>query len=162
MTGTLADRLRVDDAVAWSPDGKQIAFRGGECDAVYDACLTIGTVGSGAERMIAAYGGGSLQNRGFAVVPSWRPDGTRLAYTAYQEGETKAGNEPIHVVELDLRTGKKRTIGTPMDRELTYLDTNRALLTAQSKSGSCVTLIDLRTGTRTPLHPGSQPTPQLR
>ncbi|GAA2866077.1 hypothetical protein Acy02nite_38900 [Actinoplanes cyaneus] len=158
VTGALADRLRVDDAVAWSPDGKQIAFRGGECDAVYDACLSIGTIASGAERMVAAYGGGSLQNRGFAVIPSWRPDGTRLAWTAYQEGETAAENEPVHVVELDLTTGRKRTIGVPMDRELTYLDANRALVTAQSTTGSCVTLVDLRTGARTPLHPGSQAT----
>ena len=50
LSGPLAERLRVDDAVAWSPDGKQIAFRGGECDTVYDDCLTIGTVGTGAER----------------------------------------------------------------------------------------------------------------
>lgn len=158
VTGALADRLRVEDAVAWSPDGKQIAFRGGECDSVYDACLSIGTITTGAERTIAAYGGGGLQNRGFAVLPAWRPDGARIAFTAYQEGETAAGNEPVHVVELDLRTGKKRTIGVPLDRELTYLDANRALLTAQSTSGSCVTVVDLRTGARTPIHAGSQPT----
>src|SRR3712207_3997923 len=29
--GGLADRLRFDDAVAWSPDGTRIAFRGGMC-----------------------------------------------------------------------------------------------------------------------------------
>ncbi|WP_436527617.1 hypothetical protein [Actinoplanes sp. HUAS TT8] len=162
VTGTLTDRLRVDDAVAWSPDGKQIAFRGGECDSVYDACLTVGTIATGAERMIAAYGGGSLQNRGFAVIPAWRPDGTKLAYTAYQEGETAAGNQPVHVVELDLRTGAKRTIGAPMDREPTYLDANRALVTSRSRSGSGVTLIDLRTGARTLLRPGSQPSAARR
>ncbi|GIF03612.1 TolB family protein [Actinoplanes siamensis] len=156
-TGSLVERLRVDDAVAWSPDGKQIAFRGGECDAVYDACLSIGTVGSGAERTVAAYGGGSLQNRGFAVIPSWRPDGARLSFTAYQEGETAAQNEPIHVVELDPRTGRKRTIGNPLDREMTYQDAGRALLTAQTTAGSQVMIVDLRTGARTLFHAGSQP-----
>jgi Tol biopolymer transport system component len=161
-SGSLVDRLRTDNAVAWSRDGKQIAFRGGECDAVYDACLSIGTISSGAERTVAAYGGGSLQNRGFAVIPSWRPDGARLSFTASQEGETAAQNEPIHVVEFDLRAGTKRTIGIPMDRELAYLDTNRALLTGQTKSGSWVTVVDLKTGARTPFHPGSQPAVQPR
>ncbi|WP_232344218.1 hypothetical protein [Actinoplanes awajinensis] len=160
VSASLVDRLRADDAVAWSPDGKQIAFRGGECDAIYDACLSIGTISSGAERTVAAYGGGSLQNRGFAVLPAWRPDGARLAFTAYQEGETTAQNEPLHVVEYDPRTGAKRTIGTALDREPAYLDPTHALITARYRNGSWITLLDLTTGTRTPLHPGSQPTPQ--
>ncbi len=96
------------------------------------------------------------------MIPAWRPDGARIAWTAYQEGETAAQNEPVHVVELDLRTGKKRTVGAATDRELTYLDANRALVTAQTKTGSCVTIVDLRTGARTPFHPGSQPSVQPR
>ncbi|AEV87522.1 Vegetative incompatibility protein HET-E-1 [Actinoplanes sp. SE50] len=162
VTGSLADRLRVDDAVAWSPDGKQIAFRGGECDAVYDACLSIGTVSSGEERTVAAYGGGSLQNKGFAAVPAWSPDGKRLAFTAYQEGETAAENEPVHVVEWDPGTGAKRTVGVPQDREAAYLDAGHALVTSQTRGHSWVTLVDLKTGARTLLHQGSQPSARPR
>jgi TolB protein len=161
-TGTLTERLAKDDAVAWSPDGKQLAFRGGECDAVYDACLSVGTIASGAERMIAAYGGGSLQNSGFAVTPAWRGDGARLAFTAYQQGETPAQNEPVHVVEFDPGTGAERTIGAPMDREPAYLDAGHALVTGQHKGGSWVIRVDLKTGARTPLHPGSQPSVRAR
>jgi TolB protein len=155
--GTLTDRLRTDDAVAWSPDGTKIAFRGGDCDSVYDACLSVGTVTTGAEQTVAAYGGGSLQNSGFAVVPSWRGDGARLAWTAYQEGETTADNEPVHLVEYNPATRTKRTVGSALDRELAYLDANRAVVTGQYRGGSWVTVVGLADGSRTLFHSGSQP-----
>ncbi|RZU49100.1 WD40 repeat protein [Krasilnikovia cinnamomea] len=159
-TGTLAERLRYDNAVAWSPDGGRIVFRGGLCESIYDDCLTIGTVSTGAERTVAAYGGGSLQNSGFAVLPGWRPDGTKLAWTAYQQGETTADNQPVHVVEFDPATGVKRTLGAPEDRELAYVDANRAVVTGQYRGGSWVLTLDLRTGARAAFHAGSQPSVQ--
>ncbi|WP_433366165.1 TolB family protein [Actinoplanes sp. CA-142083] len=155
--GTLTDRLRTDDAVAWSPDGTKIAFRGGDCESVYDSCLSVGTVTTGGEQAVAAYGGGSLQNRGFAVVPSWRGDGARLAWTAYQEGETTAENEPVHLVEYDPATRAKHTVGGAMDRELAYLGTTRAVVTGQYHGGSWVTFVGLTDGSRTLFHSGSQP-----
>ncbi len=155
--GSLTDRLRADDAVAWSPDGAKIAFRGGECESVYDACLSIGTVASGGERAVAAYGGGSLETQGFAVVPSWRTDGARLAWTAYQVGETTADNQPVHLVEYNPATGTQRTVGGTLDRELAYLDTTHAAVTAQYRGGSWVMLVGLTDGARQPFHQGSQP-----
>ncbi|MBG0568883.1 TolB family protein [Actinoplanes aureus] len=159
-SGTLNDRLRTDDAVAWSPDGTRVAFRGGDCESVYDACLSIGTVTTGAEKTVAAYGGGSLHNRGFAVVPSWRADGAKLAFTAYQEGETAADNKPVHLVEYDTVTGAKRTVGGALDRELDYVDASRAVVTSQGSGGSWVTVVGLANGTRTPFRSGSQPSVQ--
>ncbi|GAB1693180.1 hypothetical protein KRM28CT15_49830 [Krasilnikovia sp. M28-CT-15] len=159
-TGTLTERLRYDDAVAWSPDGARIAFRGGLCESIYDDCLTIGTVSTGAERTVAAYGGGSLETSGFAVLPSWRPDGARLAWTAYQQGETTADDQPVHVVEYDPATGVKRTVGAADDREPAYVDANQAVVTGQYRGGSWVLKVDLGTGTRTPFHAGSQPSVQ--
>ncbi|MET8153799.1 hypothetical protein ACIBSW_30405 [Actinoplanes sp. NPDC049668] len=159
-TGSLIDRLRYDDAVAWSPDGARVAFRGGDCESTYDACLSIGTVATGAEKTVAAYGGGSLQNSGFAVVPNWRPDGAKLAWTAWQQGETTAENQPVHVVEYDVATGAKRNLGAVQDRELAYVDKARGVLTANHGGSSWVMVINLTTGTRTPFHPGSQPTVQ--
>ena len=158
--GSLTDRLSTDDAVAWSPDGASIAFRGGDCESVYDACLSVGTVASGGERTVAAYGGGSLQNRGFAVVPSWRADGARLTWTAYQQGETSAENEPVHVVEYDPATRAKRTVGGALDREMAYLDATHGVATAQYRGGSWLMIVGLADGARTPFKAGSQPSVQ--
>jgi TolB protein len=158
--GALSDRLRTDDAVAWSPDGAKVAFRGGSCESVYDSCLSVGTVATGGERTVAAYGGGSLQNSGFAVVPNWRSDGAKLAFTAYQEGETAADDRPVHVVEYDAVTGAKRTVGGALDREMAYVDAQRGVATGQYKGGSWVLVVGLSTGARTAFHQGSQPSVQ--
>jgi TolB protein len=160
QSGSLTDRLATDDAVAWSPDGSRMAFRGGDCDSVYDACLSIGTVATGGEKTVAAYGGGSLETSGFAVVPSWRPDGAKLAFTAYQKGETTADDQPVHQVEYDPATGSKRTVGGVMDREMTYVDVNRGVLTGQYAGGSWIVVVSLADGSRTLLHAGSQPSVQ--
>ena len=157
---SLTDRLRTDDAVAWSPDGTKVAFRGGDCESVYDACLSIGTVATGREQMVAAYGGGSLQTRGFAVVPSWRADGAKLAWTASQVGETTADNQPVHLVEYDTVTGAKRTVGGSLDREMSYLDATRGVATGPNAGGSWVMVVGLADGSRTPFHSGSQPSVQ--
>ncbi|WP_240670427.1 hypothetical protein [Actinoplanes solisilvae] len=158
--GSLSERLSTDDAVAWSPDGAKVAFRGGDCESVYDSCLSVGTVADGGEQTLAAYGGGSLQTSGFAVVPSWRPDGARLAWTAYQKGETKADDKPVHLVEYDTKTRAKRVVGGALDRELAYLDANRAVATAQYGKGSWVMVVNLATKARTPFREGSQPSVQ--
>jgi dipeptidyl aminopeptidase/acylaminoacyl peptidase len=160
QTGSLNDRLRTDDAVAWSPDGTRVAFRGGMCESIYDSCLSVGTVATGGEKTVAAYGGGSLQNSGFAVVPNWRADGAKLAWTAYERGETTAENQPLHLVEYDTMTGAKRTVGTAGDREMAYVDATRGVVTGQYRGGSWVLVVNLSTGTRTPLHAGSQPSVQ--
>ncbi len=155
--GALSDRLRYDDAVAWSPDGTRVAFRGGNCESVYDACLSVGTVATGGEKTVAAYGGGGRQASGFAVVPSWRADGAKLAWTAYQEGETAADDMPVHLVEYDALSGAKRTVGGSLDREMAYVDATRAVVTGQHKGGSYVMVVGLANGSRTPFPGGSQP-----
>ena len=159
-TGSLTERLAGDDAVAWSPDGSRIAFRGGDCESVYDTCLSVGNVKSGDEETVAAYGGGGRQNRGFAVVPGWRADGARLSWTAYQQGETTAENEPVHLVEYDTKTHTKRTVGGALDREMAYLDATHAVVTGPNGGGSWVLVVGLTGKERLPFHPGSQPSVQ--
>ena len=158
--GSLSERLRTDDAVAWSPDGTKVAFRGGDCESIYDACLSVGTVTTGGELTVAAYGGGSRQDQGFAVVPTWRADGAKLAWTAYQKGETTAGDKPVHLVEYDTKTRATRTVGGALDREMAYLDASRAVVTGQNAGGSWVVIVGLTNGQRTLFRNGSQPSVQ--
>jgi dipeptidyl aminopeptidase/acylaminoacyl peptidase len=155
-TGTLAQRLRRDDALAWSPDGARIAFRGGDCESTYDDCLSLGNVATGGEGVLAAYGGGGSERSGFAVVPSFRRDGAKLTWTAYQQGEDAAGTLPIHVVEQDLASGRQRRIGTAEDREMVYESAARGVLTGRHRGASWVIAVNLTTGARAPFHKGSQ------
>ena len=148
-TGPLVERLRYDDAIAWSPDGTKIAFRGGDCDSVYDNCLTIGTIATGTERALAAFGGGGADD-GYAVVPAFRPDGAKVAWTAYT-------GDAVRVMEAAADGSGRRQVGAAQDRELAYVDAGRALVTAQYRGRSTVMLLDLASGRRTPLTQGSQP-----
>ena len=150
--GALADKLRTDLAVAWSPDGTRIAFPGGECENIADACLTIGNVATGGETAVAVYGGGPNIDGGFAVVPSFNVTGQKLAYTAYTDGRT-----PVHVEEIDPSGAGRRTVGVAEDREMVYASTGTALLTAKYQGASWVMIVDLATGKRTPFKRGSQP-----
>jgi Tol biopolymer transport system component len=147
--GALAERLRYDDAIAWSPDGTKIVFREGDCASVYDNCLSIGTVASGAERALAGFGGGGSED-GFAVVPAFSLDGTKVAWTAY-------AGAAVHVIEAAADGSALRQVGVAEDRELTYVGAGRALVTARHKGRSWVMLVNLATGKRTPFHAGSQP-----
>jgi Tol biopolymer transport system component len=159
-SGGLNERLRADNTVAWSPDGSRVAFRGGDCESTYDACLSVGTVTTGGERTMAAYGGGGRQNSGFAAIPNWRSDGAKLAWTAYQQGETPTDDEPVHLVEYDMVNGAMRTVGGALDREMAYVDATRAVVTGPYRGGSWIVVVNLTTGARTPLHAGSQPSVQ--
>jgi hypothetical protein len=121
-----------------------------------DDCLTVGDVSSGTEQVIAAYGGGGQVFSGFAVIPAWSPDGRHLAWTSAQEGDSPETTRPVHVTETDPNGGGARTVGAPLDRELTY-GTGTGVLTGQYQGASWLFAIDLATGARTPLAQGSQP-----
>ncbi|GAA2617947.1 hypothetical protein GCM10010399_56260 [Dactylosporangium fulvum] len=152
---SLVDRLRSDDAVAWSPDGTRIAFRGGECESIADNCLSVGNVTTGGERAIDVYGGGGNGTSGFGVVPAWRADGRKVTWTTYT-----ADGTAVAVIEADADGGNRHLIGKPDDREMVYAGTRTGVLTAANQGRSWVTAVDLSTGKRTPLHRGSQPTVQ--
>jgi hypothetical protein len=78
----------------------------------------------------------------------------------YQKGETAADDRPVHLVEYDVATGAKRTVGGSLDREMAYLDAKRGVATGQHKGGSWVMVVGLTDGTRVPFRSGSQPSVQ--
>ncbi|GAA1033843.1 hypothetical protein GCM10009557_36820 [Virgisporangium ochraceum] len=148
----LTERLRTDDAIAWAPDGKRIAFRGGDCESVFDDCLSLGNIETGMERALAGFGGGGSDD-GFAVVPAYRPDGAKVAWTTYD-------GTAMTITEAAADGTQRRQIGASNDRELAYVDAGKALVTAKHQGRSWVTLVDLNTGARVPLKAGSQPSVQ--
>jgi len=95
-------------------------------------------------------GGGQVVD-GFAVIPAWRPDGQRLAWTSAQDGQA------VHMIEATPTGDASRTVGASLDRELAYGSTTTAVLTGQYRGASWLFTIDLGTGARTPLTQGSQP-----
>jgi Tol biopolymer transport system component len=151
--GTLVDRLRTDDAVAWSPDGTKIAFRGGECESIADNCLSIGNLSTGGERAIDVYGGGGNGTSGFGVVPAWSADGKKVSWTTYNTEGTA-----VAVTEADADGANRHQVGNADDREMVYAGTRTGVLTAAYAGHSWITAVNLATGERTPLHQGSQPT----
>lgn len=154
--GSLTERLRRDDALAWSPDGARVAFRGGDCESVLDDCLTLGTVATGAERLVAGYGGGGVAASGFAVTPAFRPDGAALAYTGWADGPAPGQDVALTVRQQALSgAAAATTLGAPLDREPAWVDAGRLLVTGQHRGGSWVVL--LAGGQRHPLYRGSQP-----
>ena len=157
--GSLPQRLKRDASVAWSPDGRRIAFRGG-CQGVFDDCLSVADLVTGRESTVDGYGGGGEVFSGFGVVPAWRPDGSRLSWTAYTDGDSARTSKPVHVMEATAAGAASRTIGTGDDRELAYVNAGQAVLTSAHNGGSWLTLVDLATGARTYLRPGSQASPR--
>jgi TolB protein len=160
VNATLAQQLKSDAAVAWSPDGHKIAFRGGDCHGIFDDCLSVADLGTGKEATLDGYGGGGQVFSGFGAVPAWRPDSSRLAWTAYTDGDSPQTSAPVHVVESNTTGTGRRTIGTGDDRELAYVNAGQAVLTSTRNGKSWLTLVDLATGARTYLRPGSQASPR--
>jgi TolB protein len=150
-TGDLATRLSSDNSVAWSPDGTKIAYHGGDCESIFDNCLSIGNLTTGMERTLAGFGGGGSAD-GFAAVPAFNADGTKVAWTAAAEGEK------VHVTEANTDGTGHRQVGTSEDRELAYVGTTgKALVAGRYDGRSWLVLVDLATGARTAFRPGSQP-----
>ncbi len=75
------DVLHDSLAVAWSPNGRWLAYPTGECWAIFDDCLSVLELSTGEEWWAAAFGGGGATLDGFATVPAFTADSSRVLWT---------------------------------------------------------------------------------
>jgi Tol biopolymer transport system component len=104
--------LQRANTVAWSPDGRYIAFPGGDCWTINDDCLTLFEVKTGNEHTAASFGGGGVEASGFATTPAWGKD-SRYLYFTQQTGLREEG--PVQVMEFDRVSSRLRQIGADGD-----------------------------------------------
>jgi hypothetical protein len=71
--GAYVDVLPQNGPIAWSPSGRYLVYEGGECTGIFDNCLTVLDLQTGAERTDFAYGGGGSYS-GRAYSPDWLPN----------------------------------------------------------------------------------------
>jgi TolB protein len=72
--------LQSATAVAWSPDGTQIAFPDGDCLAYVSAGLVVMNVATQVQTCIAAFGG-AVTDIGYDATPAFTADSAHIMYT---------------------------------------------------------------------------------
>ncbi|WP_027345602.1 TolB-like translocation protein [Hamadaea tsunoensis] len=148
------DPLSAANTVAWSPDGKKIAFPGGDCWGIYDDCLTVLDVAANTEQTIVAFGGGGIDVDGFATTPSWSADSRKLFWTQQNDIEGSSNTTPVHSVAYNLTNDTMWAVGTAGDTIPVHLGGGAFLFTARHGGVPWIALD--KSGTRTWLMPGAQ------
>ena len=137
LGGTPAKVLdRVFSAIAFSPNGEQIAFVRKNQDDM--SLMLANTDGTGQPRIIAVQ---KQPNRFSTSGPSWSPDGRRIACGVFNG----TGAAYSSVVEVPVAGGDARPIGSEkwasVGRVIWLADGNGLIMTAQPESSSVGTQI---------------------
>jgi dipeptidyl aminopeptidase/acylaminoacyl peptidase len=82
ISAGVADAIHAEGSVAWSPDGKKLAFLSDAAKAGQLQLYVIEVAGSGSARKIT-------QVKGFLSTPGWSPDGRTIA-VLFTENATRA------------------------------------------------------------------------
>ncbi len=102
----LTEHLAAERGPAWSPDGRQIAFRGlaGDRHAIY----IVPSFGGQERRLVDVAGPVWLAGGNYSAVLSWSRDGEWLALS-----EKPREDEPARIVRLSLATLEKTSLTFP-------------------------------------------------
>lgn len=148
--------LSGTNTVAWSPDGRLIAFPGGDCWAIYDECLTVLDLTTNKERTVAAWGGGGAELSGFAATPAFSGDSRKLFWTQQEEVVDQAEPGPVRIIGLNLTAGNRWQVGADGDTTPVHLGQGRFLVAGLRDGAEWVAYLP-GDGSRTWLFQGGQP-----
>ena len=107
-------------SVAWSPDGKRLAYVSFEDKR---AKVYVQNVIDGRREMLAEF-------KGINSAPAWSPDGKRLALTLSRDG-----NPEIYVLSLDSRELKRLSFDPAIDTEPVWSPDGRFIAFTSDRAG---------------------------
>jgi len=150
-------------AVAWSPNGTWIAFRGGECEGQADDCLSIRNLTTGDEATLKAFGGsGGGEDDGFASVPAWSADSTKV-YWSQQANDPFVDPNKFSALQIwhstvGDRVGPATQWGRDGDSEIAPFPGGGARYLLTATVGNKAWVAESENSVRTLLYQGYQPT----
>ena len=95
---------RVNNFLAWSPDGLWIAFEADRDRDDPEIYLANAVDGTNQQRLTFT--------RALDEVPSWTPDGKQIVYSTDRDGEPQNGNYEIYIMNVD-GSDKRRLTDAP-------------------------------------------------
>jgi TolB protein len=157
-TGAAWSALSKSFNLAWSPNGKSIAFPGGDCTGIYDACLSVVDLATNTERTIVAFGGGGIEVEGYATDPAWTADSKHLLWNQQTSGDDGTDpNTPLQVWQSSPTGANAAKIGLNGDSEPAPAPAgNGVRLVAGGHNHQLWVIKVTSNGTRTPLYFGSE------
>lgn len=106
IAATLTNQYVENRPIAWSPDGRSIAFNGGAFGGTYPCvddrleCISRVDVATGAVDVMT-WTGGSVHSADDMYAPNWKPDGSGILFSFVQTPRDFSGDDtPLHVSVL--------------------------------------------------------------
>lgn len=149
-------------AVAWSPNGRWIAFRGGECLGIFDDCMSIIDPVTLEQQALESFSGGGDVREGFAAVPAWSPDSKKLYWTQQNTDPLINNGNTISKLQIwrwspGTAIGLAQRWGRDGDSEIMPFPPNGSRFVLTVPVGNKSWVAESEGGVRTLLYQGYQP-----